>query len=32
MFEVDGRQTLTTLGEKVAPERCAVVVIDIQKD
>jgi ureidoacrylate peracid hydrolase len=32
MFQVDGRQILETLTEKVSPEHCAVVVIDMQKD
>lgn len=32
MLEIDGRQILTTLSEKVDPAHCAVVVIDMQKD
>lgn len=32
MIEIDGRQILTTLPEKVDPVHCAIVVIDMQKD
>ena len=32
MIEIDGRQILTTLPEKVDPAHSAVVVIDMQKD
>jgi len=32
MIEIDGRQILTTLPEKVDPAHCAIVVIDMQKD
>jgi nicotinamidase-related amidase len=32
MVEIDGHEVLTTLEEKVAPGRAAVVVIDMQKD
>ncbi len=32
MIEIDGRQILTTLSEKVDPQHCAIVVIDMQKD
>ena len=32
MLEIEGRQILTTLAEKVDPAHCAVVVIDMQKD
>lgn len=32
MIEVDGREILTTLEEKVDPRHAAVVVIDMQKD
>jgi nicotinamidase-related amidase len=32
MIEIDGRQILTTLNEKVDPEHAAVVVIDCQRE
>ena len=32
MIEIDGRQILTTLPEKIDPAHCAVIVIDMQKD
>jgi ureidoacrylate peracid hydrolase len=32
MKEVEGRRILTTLDEKVDPQHCAVLVIDMQKD
>ncbi len=32
MIEIDGREILTTLAEKVDGAHCAVVVIDMQKD
>ncbi|MFQ5426756.1 MAG: cysteine hydrolase family protein, partial [Gaiellales bacterium] len=32
MIEIDGREILTTLEDKVDPARAAVIVIDMQKD
>lgn len=32
MIEIDGREILTSLAEKVDPAHCVVVVIDMQKD